>query len=229
MRSRPRPDSDSSISSRTAGSVVVWTLLLGLLSTGGMSLARAQERRVASPAGRSAVQVGGHYDRDGRYFGGQWIEVRYGRPILRGRDVFGPPDFVLRLNDGAPVWRAGANVSTQLITEVPLVIGKTTIDPGEYTLFIRLTRKRWTLIVSSWPAQQKYQQNNRDALFGAFHYRPNKDVVRAEMTLDALPHSFEQLSWQFLDVDPHGGKLALLWDDQIAWVRFTVRESSLPE
>ena len=42
------------------------------------------------------------------------------------------------------------------------------------------------------------------------------------MTLQPLPISFEQLSWQFLDVTPEGGRLALLWDRQMASVPFQV-------
>src|SRR5690242_8938324 len=82
----------------------------------------AQTRRVASPSGASAAEVSGHYNERDAYVGGKWIELRYGRPIKRARDLFGPPDFAEALNDGAPVWRAGANVSTRLLTELPIVI-----------------------------------------------------------------------------------------------------------
>jgi hypothetical protein len=52
----------------------------------------AQDARPASPAGSSAMQVGGKYEPGPEapvYQGGKWIEVTYGRPIRRGRDVFG--------------------------------------------------------------------------------------------------------------------------------------------
>ena len=42
------------------------------------------------------------------------------------------------------------------------------------------------------------------------------------MKVETLPYSFDQLSWQFLDVSNAGGKLALLWDTKIASVPFTV-------
>ena len=59
---------------------------------------------------------------------GKWIELRYGRPLKRGRDLFGADDFVEFLNDGADVWRAGANYSTRLITEVDLRIAGTAVS-----------------------------------------------------------------------------------------------------
>ena len=191
-------------------------------SLGDVGAISNREPRPASPTGRSATEVLGRYDVREGYVSGRWIDIRYGRPIRRGRSPFGPPDFAVRLNDGAPVWRAGANLSTLLRTEVPLVFAETTVEPGQYTVFVQLTRDVWTLIISSWPAQEKYEQHNRDALFGAFHYRPNRDVVRLEMKLETLPHSFEQLSWQFLDMSDEGGRLALLWDDRMASVPFRV-------
>ncbi|HEX6896806.1 MAG TPA: DUF2911 domain-containing protein [Bryobacteraceae bacterium] len=189
-----------------------------LLAGGSASL--AQNRRPASPAGASATEVGGHYDERIGYVGGKWIEVRYGRPIKRGRDLFGPSDYVEFLNDGAPIWRAGANVSTRLNTEVALVIGDKTIAPGEYSLFIDLRRDGWTLVVSTWPAQTTYDVNNKQALFGAFDYTPDHDIVRARMTRTKLPYSFDQLAWEFLNMDAAGGRLAILWDTQMAWVPF---------
>ncbi len=184
---------------------------------------RAQERRPLSPPGHSATQVGGTFDPvQYGYLHGPWIDVYYGQPLKRGRDLFGPPDWADMLNDGAPVWRAGANESTRLVTEAPLIIGGTRVEPGEYTLFIDLADDGWTFIVATWPAQQGYDAENRDALFGAFEYTDNRDVLRTPMELETLPVAFEQLSWHFLDMTPEGGRLALIWDTRMASVRFTV-------
>jgi hypothetical protein len=196
------------------------TIIAVLLAAAAMS---AQSRRIASPAGASATEVGGRYDEREGYTGGKWLEVRYGRPITRGRDLFGPADYAEALNDGAPVWRAGANVTTRLNTEVSLVLGGRRIPPGEYSLFIDLQPKAWILIVSTWPAQTTYDVDNKAALWGAYDYTPEKDVVRVPMRRDKLPYSFDQLSWQFLDMTDEGGQLALLWDRQIARVPFEIR------
>ena len=187
--------------------------------------ARAQERRILSPPGHSAVQVGGNFDPiQYGYLGGAWIDVYYGRPLKRGRDLFGPPDWAEMLNDGAPVWRAGANQSTRLVTGTALTIAGTRVEPGEYTLFIDLSDEGWTFIVSTWPAQETYDYDNRDALFGAFEYTDDRDVLRTPMELETLPVAFDQLSWQFFDMTASGGRLALIWDTKMASVRFSVAE-----
>lgn len=183
----------------------------------------AQERRIASPAGRSSTEVGGRHDVREGYIGGRWIEVRYGRPIKRGRDLFGPDDYREALNDGAPVWRAGANVSTRLLTDVPLVFGTTTIAPGEYTLFIDLQPTEWVFVLSTWPAQTTYDHENHAALWGAYDYTPDRDLLRVSMTVETLTRSFDQFSWQFLDMSNSGGTLGLVWDTKLATVPFTIR------
>ena len=104
------------------------TLALGILTIVAATapIDGQQSRRPMSPAGSSATQIGGdHFDGRQGFVGGKWIEITYGRPITRGRDLFDPDDFAEFLNDGAPVWRAGANVSTRLFNELPLELGGT--------------------------------------------------------------------------------------------------------
>jgi hypothetical protein len=187
----------------------------------GAGFLLAQGRRIASPPGVTATQVGGKFDEREGYVGGRWIEIRYGRPIKRGRDLFGPDDYAEALNDGAPVWRAGANVTTRLNTEVPLVFGGRTIAPGEYSVFIDLQPRGWIFVLSTWPAQTTYDYQDKSALWGAYDYTPDRDLVRIPMKRETLPYAFDQLSWEFLDMSDAGGKLALIWDEQLAWVAFS--------
>jgi hypothetical protein len=205
---------------------------------GGMVIAQQAPARPMSPEGTAQVQVLGTWTKPERpaftlgretYQGGKWIEIKYGRPLQRGRDLFGSgPNYGKAANDvGAPgfpappVWRAGANKSTRLMTEVPLVFGKTTVPPGEYSLFIDLKLPEWTLIISSWPAQDKFDPNNKTALWGAYGYTPDKDVARVPMTLDTLPYAVDQLTWAFTDMKNDGGRIALLWGNTMATTPFT--------
>ena len=190
----------------------------------------AQQGPPASPAGSTEMEIGGKWvtekGANGRentvYKGGKWVTITYGRPLKRGRDLWGAgAEYGKKLNAGAPVWRAGANVSTTLKTTAPLVIGDKTLAPGEYLLFIDLKPNDWTLIVSSWPAQTTYDDKNKSALWGAYDYTPDKDIVRLPMKVETLPHTFDQLSWEFLDLTDSGGRLALLWDKKLASVAFT--------
>jgi Protein of unknown function (DUF2911) len=200
---------------------------LGLLVALALAVpldAEQQPDRVKSPPGSSATQIGGSdYDPVLGYVGGKWIEIAYGRPIRRGRDIFGPDDFVDVLNDGAPVWRAGANRSTRLINEMPVEIAGKRIAAGEYTLFVELSRDKWTLIFSTFKALTGLpDRKDPDGIFGAYDYTPDRDLVRATMTLETLPHAHDQLHWEFLDVTQQGGRIALFWDKQMASVPFAI-------
>jgi hypothetical protein len=205
---------------------------------GAIAVAQQPPARPMSPEGSAQVQVLGSWTKPARpaftlgretYEGGKWIEIKYGRPLQRGRDLFGSgADYGKAANDvGAPgfpappVWRAGANKSTRLMTEVPLMFGKTTVPPGEYSLFIDLKLPEWTLIISSWPAQDKFDPNNKAALWGAYGYTPDKDIVRVPMKLDKLPYDVDQLTWAFVDMKQTGGRIALMWGTTMASTPFT--------
>jgi hypothetical protein len=207
------------------GSIASVTLAAMVVSGVGLL---AQDRPM-SPLGTAATQVRGHYVKvagivDLQYQGGQWIEISYSRPIKRSRELWGSgADYGKNLLLGAPVWRAGANVSTRLKTEVPLVIASQTVAPGEYSLFIDLKPDHWTLIVSNWAAQTHHDASNKDALWGSFNYTADKDVVRAPMTLATLPVSIDELTWAFTNMSDQGGGLTLMWDRVMATASFTVR------
>jgi hypothetical protein len=191
------------------------------------TFALAQGGRPASPTGTAATEIGGKYDNaaEPSYKGGKWIEITYGRPLKRGRDVLGGTGdkYGKVANPDAPVWRAGANYSTQLKTEVPLTINGKTIAPGTYTMFIDLKPNAWTLIVSTWKAQTRYDPKNTAEIWGAYGYTPDKDVVRAPMKLESPPHAIEQLLWQFVDMTDAGGAIAIVWDKTMASVPFKVQ------
>jgi Protein of unknown function (DUF2911) len=196
-----------------------------VLGVGAAAL--AQGGRPASPAGTAATEVQGKYDTSGAepvYKGGKWIEITYGRPIKRGRNLFGGTgaDYGKVVNPDAPVWRAGANNTTQLKTEVPLVINGKTVAPGTYTMFIDLKPNNWTLIVSNLKAQTRYDPNNKAEIWGAYDYTNAKDVVRAPMTMATLPWSIDQLTWEFTDMTDAGGKMTIMWDKTAASVPFKV-------
>jgi hypothetical protein len=188
--------------------------------------------RDLSPNGDSSAQLEGRWVQGARqqytlgrgsYQGGKWIDISYGRPLKRGRDPWGSgATYGQDLLVGAPIWRAGANVTTQLTSEVPLIVGGRTLTAGTtYTVFIDVKEHAWTLVLSTLHAQKAYDPNNKTDTFGAYNYQPSGDAVRVPMKLETLPHSFEQLSWQFVDVTPRGGSLALVWDRMMASVPFT--------
>jgi len=174
----------------------------------------AQQRRPASPEGVASAQVNN-----------RWIDIVHGKPILRGRtNIFGSgADYGKTLFDGGTVWRAGANVSTRLRNEMPLEIGGKRIPPGELVIVIDLkSPKDWTFVLTSQSYATTYNPQNTKDLYGAYNYRPDNDVTRAPMTVEALPYSVEQLMWWFTDVTPAGGTMRVAWEKVTASVPFKI-------
>lgn len=194
--------------------------------------ATASAQRPASPRGEASTQVGGTWTSEESrgtaggqsYEGGAWIDVEYGRPILRGReDIFGSGDgygqaFLL----GAPIWRVGANQSTTLTTETDLLFGGQRLAAGTYTMFAELSESEWTLIFSTYGVKQSFQEETPDALWGSYGYTADLDVLRTPMQVATHPVSADQLTILFTDMTQQGGNLTVWWDDQIATAAFTV-------
>jgi hypothetical protein len=199
------------------------TLIAAMLVAIAGTLTTAQQKK-PSPDAYAATEIGGRYiGAEPIYIDGKWIEISYGGPIKRGRDLWGSGAAYGRmLYAGAPAWRAGADVSTYLMTQASLIVNGKTVEPGGYSLFIDLKPNNWTLIISSWQPQRFFNPANREQLWGAFGYTPAKDVVRAPMKLSTLPFSMDQLTWSFIDMSDGGGKLAIMWDRQMATVPFTI-------
>ncbi|HTY40638.1 MAG TPA: DUF2911 domain-containing protein [Thermoanaerobaculia bacterium] len=203
-------------------------LAVSLLVAGAVAVS-AQDHRPLSPAGTASTMVGGKWgapDKDGdrKYTPGKWIEVTYSRPMLRGRtDIFGKgADYGKTVNGGAPVWRAGANATTKLKTEVPLTFAGKKLEPGSYDVFVELKEAGWTLILSTQPTQDKYDANDKTKIWGSYGYDPKFDVVRVPMTMKTLSASIDQFTIAFADMTDAGGKLVLAWDKTAAMAPFTL-------
>jgi hypothetical protein len=172
------------------------------------------QQRPASPEGSAQTQIGPG-----------WIEIVYGRPILRGRtNVFGTgAEYGKAVYDGGPIWRAGANRSTRLRTDMPIEIGGKRVPKGEHVLLIELKSPReWTLVVTAQPHQATFDERNTTDLWGGFNYTPAKDVARAPMRVEPLSYRLDQLTWGFSDVTRIGGSLRIAWDTTSASVPFTI-------
>ena len=198
------------------------TLCCLVLALAFATAAEAQERRM-SPRGEAATQVDGGFDAEGGYQNGSWVVVTYGRPILRGRDLFGSGDeYGQAFLRGAPVWRVGADQSTRFMTETDLVLGGEALPAGEYSVFAELTEEEWTLIFANWGVKNDFREENPDALWGAYGYTPDRDVLRTTMDVSTINMSADQLTIMFTEMTQEGGVFTIWWDDQVATVPFEV-------
>jgi len=127
-------------------------------------------------------------------FGKGVLTVQYSRPQLRGRSVIGslvPID---------SVWRTGADEATQLSTTVPIALAGMAIEPGRYTLWVKLTAAGPTLIV------------NRETGQWGTDYVAAHDLARAPMRAEWVATPVETFTIRLMQTGTDTGKLVMEWD-----------------
>jgi hypothetical protein len=107
------------------------------------------------------------------------IAIDYGQPHARGRNVVG----LAGVMPWDSVWRAGANMSTQLTAEVDMTIGNTFVPRGIYSLFALPTKTGWKLIVS------------KEVLQWGTDYDPKQDFARIDLRSRTLAEPIESLTF----------------------------------
>src|SRR6185503_4263924 len=115
------------------------------------------------------------------------ISVDYGRPAVRGRDVFA------RGVLGDTLWRVGANAATQFTTDRDLKFGESTLRAGTYSMWMRVTPddSRFELVFNSQIGQWGTEHHaDRDVL--TVPLRRLKGSAPVERLTITLPQSGEK-------------------------------------
>jgi Protein of unknown function (DUF2911) len=136
---------------------------------------------------------------------GATISVDYGRPALRGRDVW------QRGVLGDTIWRTGANAATEFTTSADLLMNGQTIPAGKYTL--------WTHTTSSGSYELIF--NKQTGQWGTI-YNAQQDLVRVPLQVSSLPSPVDRFTIT-VESQASGGALRLAWGTKQLSVPFTVK------
>lgn len=124
------------------------------------------------------------------------ITVKYHRPFVKGRKVFG------ELEPYNKVWRAGANDATTIAFSTDVKIEGQPLPAGTYALFMIPTETEWTIIFNKTAKQ-----------WGAFNYKEADDVLRIKVkpttgdVQEALQYSFPTTTNEATQLVMHWGTL----------------------
>jgi hypothetical protein len=159
-------------------------LFLALLL--GVSLsANAQIRYPQASPGASVTQVVGTTD----------ISMKYSRPMLRGRDVFGG---VVAYDK---VWRTGANGTNQFTVSNDIMVGGQKLAAGSYSIFSIPTAGDWTLIF------------NKDLTAQEYNYAQDKDALRITAKPVTIAKT-EAFTIDFTDITDSTANMNIYWSDK---------------
>jgi hypothetical protein len=185
-------------------SVVPALLLVGLaLGPGAPVTAQQQAPQDAAQPQKKAQRASPREEATANVAGAH-ITVEYGRPFMKGREIFGglvPHD---------KVWRTGADEATILTTDRALVFGTLEVPAGTYSLYTIPGEARWELIVN----RQTGQWGTR--------YDEAQDLGRVPMTVTRLDSPVEQFTIE-IGASNDGGELRFEWAQTRATAPFKVR------
>ena len=137
---------------------------------------------MAQPPGSPHETVSGAVD-------GAKVSIEYGRPYMRGRKIVGG------LVPYGRVWRTGADQSTTLTTDAPLVIGGAAVPAGKVSLYTLPSPQGWKLII-----------NKQTGQWGT-EYNEAQDLARVDLKARTLTAPVDQFT-----IKIEGGQLKLAWE-----------------
>ena len=159
-------------------------LFLALLT--GISLSATAQIRLPQPSpGASVSQVIGTTD----------VSVKYSRPLLRGRDVFGG---VVAYDK---VWRTGANGTNQITISNDVMVAGKKLVAGTYSIFSIPTTGDWTLIF------------NKDLTAQEATYSQEKDVLRITVKPASVAKT-EAFTIDFSGLSDSTADMNIYWSDK---------------
>ena len=159
-------------------------LFLALLT--GLSFAATAQVRLPQPSpGASVSQVIGITD----------VSMKYSRPLLRGREVFGS---VVAYDK---VWRTGANGTNQFTISNDIMVGGQKLAAGSYSIFSIPTAGDWTLIF------------NKDLTAQEYNYAQDKDALRITVKPVTIAKT-EAFTIDFSDLSDSTANMNISWSDK---------------
>ncbi|MDX1383167.1 MAG: DUF2911 domain-containing protein [Thermoanaerobaculia bacterium] len=146
---------------------------------------RGDDSRRASKNGRAEGTIGDAS-----------VVVTYGRPKVKGRQVWGA------LVPYGAVWRAGADEANTVTFSTDVEVEGNAVPAGTYSLFFLPTEDEWTVILNKVANQ-----------WGAFRYDEGQDQMRAKVEPEAADHVEE------LTIEVTSDGLLFRWEELAVPVR----------
>lgn len=174
-------------------------LFLAILT--GISLSVTAQIRLPQPSpGASVSQVIGTTD----------VSVKYSRPLLRGRDVFGG---VVAYDK---VWRTGANGTNQITFSNDVMIAGQKLVAGTYSIFSIPTKSDWTLIF------------NKDLTAQEATYSQEKDALRVTVKPVSIAKT-EAFTIDFSGLSDSTADMNIYWSDKKIVAPITIETAKMIE
>ncbi len=142
------------------------------------------------------------------------VRVRYSRPAVRDREVFGG------LVPYGRIWRVGANESTKISLSHDMKVGQDLVPAGTYALYAFPQEAFWEVVIHK---DTTLWGDGRDA------YSPANDLIRFRVVPEAWPEPQENFLITFDHITHNGLQLLLIWDTTCVRIPLSVDTRALME
>ena len=140
------------------------------------------------------------------------IEVKYSRPSMRGREVFG------NLVPYGKIWRTGADNSTKISFTTDVIIDNNTIKAGTYSIFSIPRQNEWMIMLYSdvelWGVPRNWSD---DKIVFSSTYKVNKI------------NPIETFTISFNDLTNNDVNMSISWENSSVDVKIDVPTRSMVE
>lgn len=177
------------------------TIVLCLVVTDTIQAQDLHPSRRPSPVGIAKTFIGDTY-----------VKVVYGRPYVRGRDIFGTDtDETKYLEQYGEIWRTGANEATEITLTGNVAIDGNQVEAGTYSIFTVPNSSEWAIHFS--PQLGLDGTGMLSAETGEFTpnvYDASQDVLVITVPSSTLDETVEQFTISFESSDS-GSDMVLRW------------------
>ena len=143
------------------------------------------------------------------------IEIKYSRPSMRGREVFG------NLVPFGKVWRTGADNSTKISFDTDVIISGKTIQSGTYSIFSIPNKESWEIILYSdvelWGVPRDWSENK--IVFSSMF-----DVKKLKKS-----NTVETFTISFNDLTNNDVNMSISWENTSVDIKIEVPTRSMVE
>lgn len=168
-----------------------------LLCSLGTLVAQAQLRLPQPSPAATVMQAVGTAD----------ITVKYSRPSMKGREIFG------KLLPYGKLWRTGANAATNFNTTSDIMVEGQKLAAGTYSIFSIPNQGKFTVIF------------NKDAGASEANYSQEKDALRVDVATSQIATK-QSFGIDFEDITDSTASMNIAWENTLVPVQLKVDVAS---
>jgi hypothetical protein len=145
------------------------------------------------------------------HLGDTYVKVTYGRPYIRGRDIFGQAAEGEYLVPYGELWRTGANEATELTATGPITVGGEALAAGTYSIYTVPGPEYWEIRFSPQLGMDGMGMLSAEGEFTPEVYDSSLDVLTITAASGRTDEEVDPFTVELV-ATPGGADLVMSWE-----------------